>query len=402
MMSPGVSGVVRRAPDGSAAVDYTRAGAAERALRARADLARLAKLVADGIPAEGLTETISGDLGRAIESEEQALARTLKAAQDTAAAELWLTVRAHQGRVAAIGAECLAVVSGVRFREDGVDGGICAVADRLLQDVMKDLRLKLRGLTIPGAEERTSYISGAIGLRYTDSDVWSLPVVLHELGHVLAQSLNTNDAGRTPLNPIRSILRAEGIALHREELWADYFATFAIGAAYPAAMVWYRLDPSESMHDVVFEDGAASTATHPPVDKRVHLMLETLRVLDDEAGKFQHPYRSQTAVIAAAWRGEASEVGERVDVDGDSATRLNDLARQFGEVAHAALAGAKHRSPIGDQLERYLADGSTEPPASTSIRDLVSAAWKLRLAGGDIEDIERRANALATAIIGGP
>ncbi|MHA7288785.1 hypothetical protein ACX80V_03935 [Arthrobacter sp. MDT3-24] len=323
----------------------------------------------------------------------------LKDAVTVSTAELWKRMRVHQADVDALSSECLTLAAGAILRDRGADGGLCAVADHLLAEVTDGLPVDWRALTVPGSEDRTSYRTGVIGLRCSARGFWSLPVALHEMGHVIAQTLDTSGAGQPSHNPVRAVLVEGGSPRQREELFADFFATCAIGAAYGAVLVLGRFDPNEARTEVAFEDGTSSTATHPSADKRIHLVLETLRRMDERAGKFQHPYRTEAEALRSAWFSQASSVGVIVDVDKTSVTRLDALVSRFWKIGTGPLKPALHCKPIGDSLERYLLEGVHLPPASTTVRDVIGTAWRLRLEGNEPANLENRALALIKHIV---
>lgn len=374
--------------------DVSRRAVLERAIQARGDLQQLTALIADERVVDAAPKLLIEAIARAIRARDDALAKMLEEPVIESMADLWKGMSEHQEDVDGLVSECLTLATGSMLRSQGADGGLCAIADKLLAEVVVNLPLRWEALTVPGLEDRTSYRTGVIGLRCSARRFWSLPVALHEMGHVIAQTLDTKAAGRASRNPVREILLDGSNRRQREELFADFFATFSMGPAYGAAAVMTKFDPKDARTQETFADGAASTATHPSVDKRVHLILVTLGLMDQAAGMFQHPYRKEIDALDAVWRSEANSAGFTVDVDPTSAKQLTALANRFWELANGPLTSAEHREPIGDSVENLLLGGSQQPPAATSVRDVVGTAWRLRLAGSEAAAIEHRALAL--------
>ncbi|MET4134359.1 hypothetical protein [Pseudarthrobacter sp. PvP090] len=380
-------------------VDISRRVVIERGVQARADLQQLTILMADQLVTEAVPNAVLRTAGRAIRARDDALVGMLDDAVAVSTAELWKRMREHQADVDALASECLTLAAGAILRDRGADGGLCAVADHLLAEVTDGLPVDWRALSVPGSEDRTSYRTGVIGLRCSARGFWSLPVALHEMGHVIAQTLDTSGAGQPSHNPVRAVLVEGGSSRQREELFADFFATCAIGPAYGAALVLSRFDPKDARTEIVFEDGRSSTATHPSVDKRIHLVLETLRRMDERAGRFQHPYRTETEALRSAWFWQASSVGVTVEVDRASVIRLDALVSRFWKIGIGPLKPALHGKPIGDSLERYFLEGTPMPPASTTVRDVIGTAWRLRLEGSEPASLEKKALALIKRVV---
>jgi hypothetical protein len=286
------------------------------------------------------------------------------------------------------------------MRRSGLDLGMCVVADRLLSEVIADSPLAWDAMTLPGEEERTSYRTGVIGLRCPTDGLWPLPVVLHELGHVAAQTLMVGEPGRKR-NPIRPLLSVSGThSARREELWSDFFATFALGAAYPAVMLLSRFDPLDARSDQEFDDAPSSSATHPTVDKRAFVMLEALDRLDRSAGAQRRPYRRAHAFLAEAWRAQLSSVSAPPDLPAASEKKLHGLIERFWGMATTWLPAVRHRPGTGTSaLRRHLVDGDRPPDASgLRVADVVATAWDLRC-GADGAPAHPIVEARATALL---
>jgi hypothetical protein len=315
--------------------------------------------------------------------------------QGTAVSESWKRLHQHREDVDGLVAECLTMVTGSALRSREAESRLCLAADAMLAEVGSGLSLDRQVWTVPGPEDRTSYRTGMIALRCPARGFWSLPVALHELGHVIAQDLETSAPGKPKHNPVTAVLSG-GVPKQREELFADFFATYAIGPAYGTAMVLTRFTPGQSEPGTPFGDPKTLTATHPSPDKRMHLILETLKQMDDSAGLFHHPYQEARAALRAQWDAHVQSIGPSPDLDEKSIQMLDALAGRFWSlVDDGTLQPARHRLLIGDDLELYLSgEPVPKPHSGTTVRDIVGAAWALRCAGHEPTDIEKRALAL--------
>jgi len=235
-------------------------------------------------------------------------------------------------------------------------------------------------------------------MRSPATGFWSLPVAVHELGHVVAQTLDTSGPGQGASNPVRAMTLAGRSQRQREELFADFFATFSLGPAYPAMLIMTRLAAAESQPQVVFEADGTLTASHPSVEKRIQLVLHTLDLMDASAGTWRHPYRTQMQSLRLAWGQQTASVGIAVDLPQPSVTVLDALTRRYWTLA-GTFDSARHPDTTNDAVKQFLRDGRPLPPAGTRIRDVVTEAWCLRLETGVADAVEKRALVLIQQIM---
>jgi hypothetical protein len=383
--------------------EVSRLAVGAHAKRAGLDLEQLLILIDDPAVVSVTPEPVLRITTRAIRDAQDSLTALRAALDDEPAPRLWKRMRQRQTEVDGLVAECLTLATGSMLRERGTDQGMCAVADRLLHEVTDDLPLDWRGMTVPGEEDRTSYRTGVIGLRCPARGFWSLPVALHEMGHVVAQTLQVREPGRPPYNPVRDLLVAGGSRQQREELFADFFATLSLGAAYPAAVLLTRFDPQDCLPQLEFEDEPTADQTHPSVDKRAHLVLGTLDRMDRSAGLLRHPYRTAWTCLQRAWEEQARSVDVQAQVPESSAKRLDAVLNGFWPLAGTTLRPARHAASAQEPVvEAFLRGGADLPePSRATIRDVVSAAWRVRCTDQEarVGDIEERGRSLAEMII---
>src|SRR5262249_25398374 len=81
--------------------------------------------------------------------------------------------------------EALQLITGLVLRDHALDWGICNIADTLVKQCAGDTR-NLEALTVPALQEALTHTLGyIIRLRFPEWSVWTLPLVVHEFGHVL-------------------------------------------------------------------------------------------------------------------------------------------------------------------------------------------------------------------------
>src|SRR5262249_35190793 len=134
-------------------------------------------------------------------------------------------------------------------------------------------------------------MSSIIRTRFPEFTVWALPIVGHEVGHVVMQELRrlTPDARshsyplvelaakhseayiRVGKKPPHGRARARAKALGDtfvRELFGDFFAVYALGASYACSALLVRFEPWQA---------DLPDSTHPPQVERAHLIVHALR-----------------------------------------------------------------------------------------------------------------------------
>lgn len=302
---------------------------------------------------------------RSIDSVERTLAGTGPLASDAAT------------RVHGLLEECLILAGGLSLRDNGADKGACTVADQLVREISSAVGQACAVLTVPGTEERTTYATGVIGLRFPGPDIWALPIAAHELGHVVAHTLQVipPDGGRRH-NPLLGAFHADGsIPRQREELWCDFFATYVLGPAYPWALLTH-LPSVDGPPGGELEDPATVLDTHPGAHVRIHMTFEALSLANAAAGRIHAPYTTAVGRLRSV---SCPPVPER------SRKLVHLLAGRFWSIMTDTLGTCPYSVPMAARwLAGHLASG--EPlGADRGVRvlDVVAAAWKARVDAWD-------------------
>jgi hypothetical protein len=139
--------------------------------------------------------------------------------------------------------------------------------------------------TVPGQDPLIALDTEVIRTRFPDWSLWSLPLMAHEFGHLVAfntpafrdyqaeqQAGLLRDHPRPPLAV--STYEQERIR-HLDELFADMFALYTFGPAYAYCVFALYLDPVTAY---------TARGTHPTHDERAAATIEALRVMDRQAG----------------------------------------------------------------------------------------------------------------------
>jgi len=276
--------------------------------------------------------------------------------------------------------EIRALLGGIALRAQGVGQPCCQIADALLTDLAATAGVPWGGCAVPGGEDRANGRTGLVELRFPAADIWAVPAVAHEMGHVIARAPQLGPKAGSG-NPARRVIDEGLPAPQREELFCDFYATYVMGPAFPAYMVLERLDPSRAAPDRPFPDKDQAAATHPTPDKRVLLMLQTLALLD-EAMPLAAPLTGARKFLASAWAERLAGASRADRVDQDATTVVQHLARRLWAELDPVLRCGFTTTMAARTLAGDFRAGKTLTPApGVRVLDVVAAAWMARIAG---------------------
>lgn len=274
--------------------------------------------------------------------------------------------------------ETLAFMQGASLRRAGLDGGFCQLADGLLDELDRAADLKWGRITIPAEAEFFGDMAQIIRLRFPEVDIWDLPMAVHEFGHFVGPEIAaTVKEGlrrrvRYPFQEILDREYARGLRwwYFAHEQFADVFATYALGPAYPCACMLGRFDPGAA-----HEDGLR----HPSAAKRVELTLRTLQRMDD-AEALAAPYAGVLSELRKSWRDSLAAAGSRPDVDPAAAEELGRVFNELYSLIDEYLPILRYAGMSrAEELKRTLPGGQPSVGADVTIADILNAAWLCRI-----------------------
>ena len=286
--------------------------------------------------------------------------------------------------------ESFAFVEGALWRQAQLDGGLCALADKLLDSLDSDHELNWRGLTVMGEGSFYGDAAEVIRLRYPELTIWHLPVAVHEFGHFANPQIRVKArAGsvwgwRYPVQAMldRAAKRDPTEWFRTHELLADIFAVFAIGPAYAYASLLLRPDPRLT---------GAESRTHPSWSERYFVIVETLRRITRHGGA--------TAAIVRDVAARSEEIRALASRPAAPDTKaLKSLVSRFYPLLDGGLRGVRYETFVEAQkVEAALADDAEGLGAAPGVRmaDILNAAWLARI--GELENDERTATIEARA-----
>lgn len=313
---------------------------------------------------------------------------------DAEAVDTTTLLEVVESKVRPIVTEVQAYVHGVLFRRAGLDNGIGAIASRMLNGLASRAGVEREVLLGIGDAEFIVHTFNMIRMRHQDADVWRLPILVHELGHHVADHLRNVDSGAVldKFPVIKSLANGAGTDKdhsHLHELFADVFATYATGGAFPICAIVEQARPDQRFGD--------HTDTHPSWPARVRTMLSALRAMstidrdDPVASAFADTADNVVEPLWSALTADHPDSGEpaspaELDVLRQRAEAIVDLL-----VKHTP-AGLRFRFTSVYQLTEGLASRQPTPlPEETTTVQVLDAAWRWR-----VGHLDASTNTLAT------
>jgi hypothetical protein len=261
--------------------------------------------------------------------------------------------------------ECLAFVEGALARKAAFDGGVCAVADAMLDALNRKADLAWRRFTLVAAGEFYSTLSGIVRLRFTDTDIWSLPVCVHEFGHFAAAAPRFADFQSMAVREKENDSRYDS---HLRELFSDIFATYALGPSLLMACALLRFNPS-----------TAETDSHPSNAERVWCMLQTLAKMDEAEGDAM--FAPITTKTGAMWSKALNVSTPEEALSDEEHARLRPWFLEVYDMVQARVPALRYRTILRAQeiYSDFRQGRNSALREDDEIPDVLNAAWLYRL-----------------------
>jgi hypothetical protein len=295
--------------------------------------------------------------------------------------------------------ECLAILEGALARSAGLDNGLCVIADALIQDLGQQADRHWHRFTVLAEGDLFSDVAEVVRLRFPATGIWSLPIAAHEFGHFMSSKIITKDPLEHTRDAFQEFLLANSkwqspqwFYLH--ELFADLFATYALGPAYAYSAILLRFDPRRG-HDEIDEK-------HPSFAKRVHLILATLERMNRD--DLTLPYSGIIADIREFWKTSLQALQKNDSLDPEIENRLEIWTDTLYDLLKQEFPAVQFRCwPEALQLSvKFLSGDSAAHVLSKSTRfaEILNAAWLCWLRSPEQEQqISSRAVEMCAALV---
>ena len=290
--------------------------------------------------------------------------------------------------------EVLAYVACRLLAEKELEGGATAAAERLVASLTWRTGIDRPALLGMGDAEYVDHQTSIVHFRPLGTTAWQLPVIAHELGHHVAARLEDEQvAGVRPVqvwlaerSSQQSMETGAGFRQANswmQELFADVFATYALGAGYPLSVMAVRVDYGRI---------GKATESHPPWSQRVPVMIAALESMSrlNVGQTAADTYRVTSSWLADRWARltdglPGPEPGVQATVDG----MVELLAKNALPRLRYDVTG-----PV-DRLREDLEAPGVRPPHGATPAHVINAAWDWRLSNPEADDTAVSARALA-------
>jgi hypothetical protein len=319
-----------------------------------------------------------------IKQSEELRKRVAATSEDRVLAEHWARFLGRRDRINELIAECLDFRVGELTRQAGLDQGLCAVADSLLDSFSATAEVYWNRLSLLDNAESFRGLSQIVRVRFPAS-IWDLPLVAHEYGHFLCLQLDKKDFYGNSTFPFQDLLKRESgddtfterEENHLKELFCDAFATYALGPAFAYTQVYRRFDPAQRTE---------GSYTHPGDDARVRLILKVLEKVDATRNRFSRQYTGVIADLRQTWTSwrEGAAAGSA-----EYLKRIDLWTDELYDILEPQLEALRFDDwNRADTLaDRFTALGRTDvdmvPDPDDTIPRILNALWHYRLSYPD-------------------
>ncbi len=273
--------------------------------------------------------------------------------------------------------EVLALIHGARSRSQTAQhAAVADIADRLMDELSSKLQaIAWKRFTFEAEGEAFAGNTQIIRLRFPMKDIWNLPVAVHEFGHFLASQIRVPKEAEllAPVLGTGDDVDKDKGWYYRNEFFADAVAAYAIGPAYGFTTLLTRFNPVRAWVE--------TDSLHPPDGERAELILRILDRMNqegDSAGFFAAALKR----LREFWTDSLAAAGKPIAMRDDGAKEIDALAHECYDLVLKRAAGNlryKTSSTEVAKLEDLLSGETSAPPESPALRDLLNAAWRVRL-----------------------
>jgi hypothetical protein len=290
--------------------------------------------------------------------------------------------------------EALDFLGGALMRREGLDQGVCDMAEMLLHDYAGMTGVNWASRVIPGDNPLFSQAMDLVHLEFP-GDIWSLPLMAHEFGHITAlatpafQDLLIEEvaaaARRHPeansWDETQTRSYIEQCRSHLHEFFADAFAVYCQGPAFAKAAILLNFNPIESY---------VPRGGHPTYAERVEVILKVLAEMNEQEKWDIYdsgPYQDVMRWLADRWFLAVDAMGIPNDQEHQVQTlQAKNLAGKLFNLLERYYGFAKYQADQwrwAEGMAKKLLTGEADL-AGRSWRDILNIAWACRIRHPDL------------------
>ena len=283
--------------------------------------------------------------------------------------------------------EVLDFLSGILLRQENLDQGISRIADSLINDYARLTGVNWSSRVIPGRSDLFSPVTDLIHHPFPDWSIWSLPILAHEFGHVVALSTLEYQQWHQSLilgaeegHPGRARWSCQEVSVYIDrrlkqidELFADAFAVYCQGPSFAYNTILLYFNPAEAYK---------SWDYYPTYAERVEGILTVLRAMNrqEQNDEYSGPYDSVIARLESWWRESVERAEAQPNDENDFHIRqARELATQiYAEILHPYFRlGARYPVDVWKRVEDVGSDNLVDAVDlhKHNLRNLLNLAW---------------------------
>jgi hypothetical protein len=336
--------------------------------------------------------------------------RRSKITADPIPATVWNAV-GNTGQIDRLFDECLTFIQAARMRGPDVSPDLSEITDLLFEELAEKMN-GTRWQSYSTFSSEDSYDGGTdiVRLRYPLCDIWDLPVTVHEFGHFMSQRLigkATPSSSTLPFQQYKTdflermrqpqsqagngpLPDSKGVDwwTYLDEMFADAFATYALGPAFACTCITLRFDPVNARTEM---DGR-----HPSYSRRAYIIFQTLKRMDNEPGQ-RSQMKEAIGLLEKRWKQlcEAAGVTDGLPDKEEQAWIGPEVSNIYGILTSSApeLRFAAWKNAV--QQQASLLKQPNDAIDNLPIAQLLNTAWILRMTPDrDAEEVNRNCIAL--------
>lgn len=334
--------------------------------------------------------------------------------QDTAGVPAaWQNLRDIEDTARPLRREILEFLGGVLVKDrepaalaGGTNGpSVRTLADDLLRDYAARTGVNWSAHTVVGRDPFVEAHTDVIRVRFPDWSLWSLPLLAHEFGHLVAQA--TPRFRQYQRSERREAARSMGdaaaaeVARQIEEFFADIFAVYTMGPAFACDAILLEFNPAEAYKP---------RGQHPTHAERVGVILQTLRAMNEKTRDASNPgqYSAIMELLAERWSSTLADTLVR-PADETLFARQRERSLAWGVELLAiiersyrlgcgyvperwvwAQKSAQHLVPLVTSVEQLQQSIAADGLGELRLLDLLNTLWYARVGDGtEVPDLSQ-------------
>lgn len=288
--------------------------------------------------------------------------------------------------------ETLDFLGGALMRQQNLDQKLCLLAESLLSEYSRITGVNWASRVVLGTNPLFSEASQVVHHRFPDWDIWNLPLMAHEFGHIVAPQTpelktkineqlaiaaqNHPEANQWNQAQVQDYVSQRGS--HLEEFFADAFATYCQGPAFAYNVCRIHFNPREAYF---------WRRDHPTHAERMEVILKVLNEMNEQEKVYENdngPYDGVLSRLRYSWSELLQKSGVQAGpVEQFHRLKANALGSMFFNLLNKYYRrGAQYQGDKWKEAEKTAEQLLNDDEVSLSnmnVRNLLNLGWICRI-----------------------